>query len=169
MKRLFAIIISCMLLNACKPGIPKEIIQPAKMEKVLFDIHVVDGYLSSLPTQDTAKRVASSLYKGVYKKFEIDSSLYNQSLDYYYKHPDLMKKMYDNLSIELTKTKDQIVKQAEAKFMKSTDLTLLTWKLLDIKGSKPSSSFKSLWQPDTAKINNALDSVKLLGPNKFVQ
>jgi hypothetical protein len=168
MKRLFAIIISCMLLNACKPGIPKEIIQPAKMEKVLFDIHVVDGYISMLPTQDTAKRVAASLYKGVYKKFDIDSAVYNQSLNYYYKHPDLMKKMYDNLSNELTKTKDEIAKET-AQLVTATDLTLLTWKLFPIKGSKPSSAFKSLWQPDTSKINKAIDSVKLFGPNKSFQ
>ncbi|MBB2144550.1 DUF4296 domain-containing protein [Pedobacter sp. LMG 31464] len=110
MKRFFVILILCALFYACKPGIPKDIIQPDKMEKVLHDIHVADGYSSSFPQVDSAKKVISSLYKGIYQKFGIDSALYNQSLDYYYKHPDVMKKMYDNISANLTKERESLTR-----------------------------------------------------------
>lgn len=86
------------MFYACKPGIPKTIIQPNKMEKVLFDIHVVDGYIGALQRPDTAKMIASSYYKGVYKKFGIDSASYTKSLNYYYQHPDLLNKIYENLT-----------------------------------------------------------------------
>ncbi|MFD0941594.1 DUF4296 domain-containing protein [Pedobacter boryungensis] len=106
MKRFFVILILCALLYACKPGIPKDLIQPDKMEKVLYDIHIVDGYSASFANADSSKKVISSLYKGIYKKYGIDSALYNQSLDYYYKHPDVMKTMYDNISLNLNKEKE---------------------------------------------------------------
>lgn len=97
MKRILAVIILCVLVYACKPGIPKDVIQPDKMEKVLYDIHAVDGYIGALQKPDTAKIVASSFYKGVYKKFNIDSAIYAKSLGYYFTRPDLLNKMYENL------------------------------------------------------------------------
>lgn len=106
MNRIFYLIIITVCFYACKPGIPKDIIQPDKMQQVLVDIHLVDGYISTLPGIDTAKKVGSSYYKGIYDKFEIDSALYNSSLDYYYKHPDIMKKMYDSISVKLAIIKD---------------------------------------------------------------
>lgn len=107
MKRFFYLIIISIVFYACKPGIPKDIIQPSKMQDVLLDIHIVDGYVSTLPGTDTAKKVGASYYKGVFKKFDIDSALYNQSINYYYKHPDLMKKMYDSIAVKLTTLKDK--------------------------------------------------------------
>lgn len=107
MKKIFATVSISILFFSCKPGIPKDIIQPEQMEKVLYDIHVVDGYVSILGGQDTAKKVASAFYKGVYKKFNIDSAIYNKSLDYYYKHPPILKKMYDSITVQLTKLKDK--------------------------------------------------------------
>ena len=120
MKRFFVILILCALFYACKPGIPKGIIQPNKMEKVLHDIHVVDGYSTSFANIDSSKKVISSLYKGIYKKFGIDSALYNQSLDYYYKHPDVMKKMYDNISANLNKEKEAFSRVIAVENSKST-------------------------------------------------
>lgn len=115
MKRIFAVLLACLGLYACKPGIPKDIIQPDKMEKVLFDIHVVDGYVNTMSaTEDSTKKIAAAYYKGVYKKFEIDSALYNKSLNYYYQHADILKKMYENVATQLSKTKDKQLK-AQAK------------------------------------------------------
>ncbi|WP_199141107.1 DUF4296 domain-containing protein [Pedobacter sp. ASV12] len=118
MKRFFAVLWVCSGLYACKPGIPKELIQPDKMEKVLFDIHVVDGYISTMsPGADSTKKIASAFYKGIYKKFQIDSALYNQSMNYYYQHPDILKKIYDNVTTQLNKTKEKQLKTLQ----KATD------------------------------------------------
>lgn len=97
MRRFFVLMLICIVVYACKPGIPKTVIPPAEMEKVLFDIHVVDGYINTIGKQDSAKLVASAYYKGVYQKFGIDSARYQQSMDYYYQHPDLMDKIYENV------------------------------------------------------------------------
>ena len=97
MKKIFPIIVICITFYACKPGIPNEFIKPDKMEKVLYDIHTVDGYIGTLQKPDTAKIAASSYYKGIYRKFDIDSASYTKSLNYYFEHPDLLNKMYENL------------------------------------------------------------------------
>ncbi|RZL50198.1 MAG: DUF4296 domain-containing protein [Pedobacter sp.] len=107
MKRFFFLLIVCISFFACKPGIPKEIIQPDKMEQVLLDVHVLDGYIGGLPGVDTAKKVASAYYKGIYKKYDIDSVLYHKSMDYYYNNPTVMKKIYDSLTVKLTKLKEE--------------------------------------------------------------
>jgi hypothetical protein len=113
MKRFFAITVICISFFACKPGIPKGIIQPDQMEKVLFDIHVVDGYIGTIGKIDTAKIIASSYYKGVYKKFDIDSATYTKSLNYYYDHPDLLNKIYENLSKTFEKEKAKNTKRID--------------------------------------------------------
>jgi len=107
MKKFFAFILIGTLLYACKPGIPKNVIPPEKMEKILFDIHVAEGYATGITNQDSSKKIAAALYKGIYKKFEIDSVGYNRSMDYYYKHPDIMKLMYENISNSLKKAKEK--------------------------------------------------------------
>jgi len=116
MSRFFIAIVLCTLLYACKPGVPKNIIQPAKMETVLYDIHVVDGYATTfnIIAPDSLLKTISPYYKGVYKKHGIDSAIYNQSLAYYYKHPEVMKLMYDHITEKLSKARDKATK-AEAK------------------------------------------------------
>lgn len=104
-----------MLIYACKPGIPKDIIQPQKMEDILFDVHIVDGYVTTFPNPDSSKKIASAYYKGIYKKFGVDSALYNKSLNYYYAHPDVMNTMYENITKKLSKTKDKVNKVVESK------------------------------------------------------
>ena len=103
-----------ILSQGCKQGIPREIIQPNKMEKVLFDIHVVDGYISTISNQDTTKIIASSYYNGIYKKFEIDSALFNKSMDYYYSHPVILNDIYGNVEKAFTIANEKLEKKIAA-------------------------------------------------------
>ena len=114
MKKFFAIISICVTFFACKPGIPSNVIQPDKMEKILFDIHTVNGYIGVQSRPDTAKIVASSYIKGVYTKFEIDSASYTRSLNYYYNRPDLLNKIYENLNKQFEQAKKKNDKEVEA-------------------------------------------------------
>lgn len=96
-----------MLFLGCKPGVPSDIIQPEKMEKILFDIHVADGYATSIPFVDSAKSIVPSIYKGIYQKYDIDSAMQAKSMNYYYRHPDVLSKMYENISARLKVAKDK--------------------------------------------------------------
>lgn len=117
MRRIFAIIIICISFYACKPGIPADVIQPDKMEKVLFDIHAIDGYVSTLAKPDTVKIVASSYYKGVYKKFNIDSATFERSKNYYFQRPDLLNKMYENLMKQFEAERKRNDKRVDAEVL----------------------------------------------------
>ena len=115
MTRFFLVAICVTLLWACKPGIPKEIIQPEEMENILYDIHVLDGYVGTIPTPDSARKISAPLYKGVFKKFGIDSALHAKSMAYYYKHPDLLSKMYDRIGVRINKEKEKELKKQAKK------------------------------------------------------
>lgn len=112
MTRLF-LFVMCAVLLACKPGIPKDIIQPAEMENILYDIHVLDGYVGTIPTPDSARKTSAPLYKGIFKKYGIDSAAHSKSMAYYYKRPDLLSKMYDRISDRINKEKDAELKKQE--------------------------------------------------------
>lgn len=105
MKKILFLGYLFLVIYGCKSPIPKDIIQPDKMGKILYDIHIVDGYISTMPNPDSAKKVAASYYKGVYKKFDVDSVSYTKSMDFYYKNPEIMTEMYKKIQADLKKTK----------------------------------------------------------------
>ncbi len=101
MKKLCCILWCSIVWISCKPSIPKDVIEPRKMEKVLYDFHIVDGYLSTIYNQDSSKKVAAAYYEGIYKKFGIDSALYAKSIKYYYTNPAELEKMYKHITKKL--------------------------------------------------------------------
>lgn len=110
----------CILLlafAACKPGIPKDIIQQEQMTDILYNISLADGYITTLPSQDSAKRISASYYNGIYKKFAVDSALYAKSMNYYYDHPDLLVAMYTKITDKLNKDKVVVAKQDEKRLL----------------------------------------------------
>ena len=111
MRKFLALGLLCFLLINCKSKeVPKALIQPDKMEKILIDIHIADGYISTITDADSAKKVSAAYYKGIYKKFRVDSASYTRSMDYYYKHPDVLSDMYTNIKKDLEKTKAKLEK-----------------------------------------------------------
>jgi hypothetical protein len=111
MRKFLALGLLCFLIISCKSkGVPKEFIQPDKMEKILIDIHLADSYISTMTNADSAKKVSAAYYKGIYKKFSVDSVAYTRSMDYYYKHPDMLTDIYDNIKKDLGKTKTKLEK-----------------------------------------------------------
>jgi hypothetical protein len=106
MRKFLSLILISLSFICCKSKeVPKAIIQPKQMEKVLYDIHIADSYITSIGNVDSAKKVSAAFYKGIYKKFKTDSVQYNKSMDYYYKHPDLLTEIYDQIKKDLEKTK----------------------------------------------------------------
>lgn len=99
-----------VLCFGCKPKIPKEIIQPDQMQKILYDIHIADGYISSIQITDSARKVAAVYYRGIFNKFHTDSAHYNRSLTYYYSNPKELDIMYKNISRRVQMEKKRMEK-----------------------------------------------------------
>lgn len=110
MKKILLLGFIFAVICGCKSPVPKEIIQPDQMQKILYDMHMVDAYISTIPVQDSAKRVAAAYYKGVYKKFGIDSVSYSKSMDFYYSNPEIMNAMYVKLETDFKKNKVKVEK-----------------------------------------------------------
>ncbi|TCC91128.1 DUF4296 domain-containing protein [Pedobacter hiemivivus] len=110
MRNFLYIVIVFFSISGCKPGVPKDIIQPDEMAKVLHDIHIADSYIGQVARPDSVKIIAAGYYKGIYKKYDIDSALYNKSMNYYYKEPKVLNDIYVKVTGQLTKEKDAIVK-----------------------------------------------------------
>lgn len=111
MRRIIFLLCLLGTFMACKPGIPEDIIQPDQMRDILVDIHYVDGYLMTQFNADTTKILAAKYYNGVYKKFKIDSTAYANSMDYYYKNPKQLNKIYKEVDGILQKKVDALTKK----------------------------------------------------------
>jgi len=119
MRKFLPLFVLMIYLVSCQSNkIPDTIIQPVKMEKVLYDIHMVDGYINTMSKPDSAKQVSAAFYKGVYKKHGIDSALYEQSMNYYYKHPQVLNDMYEHIKKKLEATKTYLNKPPVKKAVK---------------------------------------------------
>ena len=136
MKNFLYTITVFFFVSGCKPGIPKDIIQPEEMARVLHDIHIADGYVTSTMRPDSVKILAASYYKGIYKKYNIDSALYTRSMNYYYGDPKALNDIYLKVTGELTKEKNDITKAdslfnareiAKAKLKLDKDSTRKFW------------------------------------------
>ncbi|WP_285057567.1 DUF4296 domain-containing protein [Pedobacter ginsengisoli] len=162
MKNFIYIAFSFLLMIGCKPGIPKDLIQPDKMALVLHDIHVFDGYINVITHSDTAKMVAASYYKGIYKKFGIDSALYARSLAYYSKNPKVMTEIYDQVVSRLDKEKKAFVRAdslANVKILK-TQKAKMKADSLKLKNDSIKKSDSLKFAREQKKFLRQMDSLK---------
>lgn len=164
-------------MTGCKPGVPKDLIQPDKMALVLHDIHIFDGYVNTISNIDTPKAVAASYYMGIYKKFAIDSALFTRSMNYYNAHPKIMNEIYDGVVKRLDKEKKafikadslenvKILKQQKAKM--KTDSLKMKKDSLKIRANAVKQSDSSKIDLERKKLLRQLDSLKnlRLSPNE---
>ena len=133
MKNLIYLVFVFLLASSCKPGIPGDIIQPDEMALVMHDIHLADAYLQTIYVPDSAKKTASSFYGGIYEKYEIDSALYQKSLDYYLVNPRIMNGIYEKVTEELAKEKKVIARIDSIEYAKELKLRLKKRKADSIK------------------------------------
>ncbi len=88
-------------LTACKPGVPRHVIQPNDMEKLLYDYHVAQGMAQDINEDRTYNQ---QLYKlAVLKKHNVSEAEFDSSLVYYMRHTEQLHNIYKRLSDRLNK------------------------------------------------------------------
>lgn len=96
-KHVSLVLFIMVVMIGCKPGVPRNIIQPRMMEDILYDYHLAQamgnfqegGYDSLL----------SHVYEAaVYKKYGITKAEFDSSMVYYTRHTDQLHKIYESLS-----------------------------------------------------------------------
>lgn len=99
MQRLILIILSSFfLMISCDRSKPKGTLSEKTMIDLLTDVHLVDGYLNTLPV-DSTRKVIDGLYEEVFEKYGIDSVKFKENITYYLGNPIASKELY----VEVTK------------------------------------------------------------------
>lgn len=101
MKKIFTgFLLTILLLASCKPSIPEEYIQPSELEAILTDYHRTLAVVMNqeLPYDSLRSRVC---LEAVLKKHGFTGKQYDESMIYYMRHTEHMKKVYDAVADRL--------------------------------------------------------------------
>ncbi len=131
-KLLFAICSSIILFASCQVKTPKEIIQPDKMETLLYDYHIVQAMGNE--SSNIESYHIKLYHEYVFNKHGVTKELFDSSLVWYTRHPSHLTQMYANLQERLDEevaTMQEEKTTAQALAEKEIDLsvdTLEMWK-----------------------------------------
>jgi hypothetical protein len=88
----------------------KDIIEEQKMIHIMTELHIVDGYMSSLTYTDSIRINGKNFYNTVYKNNGISKSQYEKSLKFYSMNPVKLDSMYSDVQKILTAKENTINK-----------------------------------------------------------
>ena len=100
------ILVGASLMTSCGNSMPKEVIPPAKMEKVLYDYHLALGISSRLPSSEDYKKQAFKNY--LFKKHDITSAQFDSSMVWYTRNSYELSKIYQNLDKRFSREKTKL-------------------------------------------------------------
>ena len=102
MRRVFPILLMCVILSCSHQNkLPDDVLPPAKMQAVLWDMLRADQFSSNfIVEKDTVlKRMKNiRLYQQVFAIHHIDKETFKRSLAYYQAHAELMHQIADSIS-----------------------------------------------------------------------
>ena len=85
----------------CKPRVPKEYVQPGKMEDILYDYLLADGIAyTEGGNQELAFR-RKAYREAALRKHGVSEAQFDSSLVYYYRHTKLLHDIYQKISKRL--------------------------------------------------------------------
>jgi len=101
MRRFHALLALLLLIIACKPGVPRQYLQPDDMEDILFDYHVGMGMAEQAEGNYAYNKIR---YKNeVFRKHGISEADFDSSMVYYMQHSYLLADLYKSLQERLGK------------------------------------------------------------------
>lgn len=100
------ILVGATLMTGCGNSMPKEVIPPAKMEKVLYDYHLTLGISSQLSGSEEYKKQAYKNY--LFKKHQITEAQFDSSMVWYTRNSYELSKIYQNLDKRFSREKTKL-------------------------------------------------------------
>ncbi|MEJ7683446.1 MAG: DUF4296 domain-containing protein [Segetibacter sp.] len=100
MRKAVYICLSFIFIGCSPNPVPKEILSPEKMEKVVYDLMQVDEYINNFVVKDSSvdiKKKRSIFYEQVFKLHNTNRKEFYTSYKYYQQHPDIQKVLFDSL------------------------------------------------------------------------
>lgn len=109
MRSLFiALSTGILLLSACSESKTK-ILSEKKMTQLMTEVHLLDGYLATLPI-DSSRKIIDTLYVQLFAKYGLDSASFSENLTRYYSDPEKTEKIYDKIHEDLTGREREIMR-----------------------------------------------------------
>ena len=112
------ILVGASLMTGCGNSMPKEVIPPAKMEKVLYDYHLALGISSRLPSSEDYKKQAFKNY--LFKKHDITSAQFDSSMVWYTRNSYELSKIYQNLDKRFSREKTKLTSMLQERHIDIT-------------------------------------------------
>ena len=98
-RHLMWLALGLLLMTACKPGVPKDVIQPDDMEDILYDYHLAQGI--GLRDGEGIDYNRNLYFKAVLKKHHVTEAQFDSALVYYYTRADRFIDIYKNVQERL--------------------------------------------------------------------
>lgn len=94
------IFLAALFVVGCKPSIPSEYIQPGEMEDILYDYQIAQAMgTQTYDRGKSANDIEKNVYKmAVLKKHGISQTQFDNSLQYYLRHTEELRTIYENLA-----------------------------------------------------------------------
>ena len=113
MNKYLIVLVGCFLLISCGKQIPGDIIQPDKMEEVLYDYHLSLSMSNNLKVDESYKKKAFQDY--VFQKHDITEAEFDSSMVWYTRHTNELAEIYSKLSVRYNKEEDRIASFLDAR------------------------------------------------------
>ena len=112
MRNLFYLLLFFVFIGCSSSPVPKGIIPPQQMQKVVYDIMQVDEFINNYLYRDTSidiKKKRSIYYEQVFKLHNTTRKEFYTSYKYYQQQPDIQKTLFDSLNQMANRKKDERV------------------------------------------------------------
>lgn len=106
MRRLLLLssVLLVMFLGSCKPGVPREFVQPRIMENILYDYHIALAMAQEQYHDEEERLAYEKAYKlAVLRKYDVSEENFEASMQYYMRHTKRLHEIYERISERLEK------------------------------------------------------------------
>lgn len=143
-----------VLPTACKSDTPDDVLSAVKMEAVLYDYHLAQS-LAQQSVPDSADFYTRLYQSAVFQKHGINKAKFDHSMQWYERHTDKLKKIYEHLAEKLGGSTEGAINSPAplaASTQSSTSDTLSIWRgpSSTLLNSQNLNRFKYTLRPDTA-------------------
>lgn len=102
----YSVALLAFCLTSCQVKRPKDVLPDAKMENVLYDYHIAKAMGEEVPYNESYKR---QLYiESVFKKQGITQAVFDSSMVWYARNPEVLTKIYEKVNLRLKAERDGI-------------------------------------------------------------
>ena len=112
MMRIIVLLAGMVLINSCssKNKVPADILNPDKMQAVLWDVIKADVFTAEFIKKDSSKNAGAEnlkLQQQIFSIHKISKADFYRSYDYYKANTEIFKKVMDSMVVRAEKDRYQ--------------------------------------------------------------